>query len=78
MGRLSRQPLSESQHRLRGRKIAEMDNAQLRNWIDACQKMEQWSGVGAKARRGWKESGIAAQAELERREGGGVNVIGSE
>jgi hypothetical protein len=50
MAMLSAQPLSKSQHRLRGRKIVDMNDAQL---------------------RGWKDSRIAAQAELERRQGAG-------
>ena len=64
---LTDQPLSRSQHELRGRKVADMDDAQLREWIDACLKMEAWSRIEAKARRGWKESRIAAESEAERR-----------
>lgn len=60
------EPLTRSQQQLRGRKISDMTDEQLRDWIDACDKMETWV-VAAKARRGWRESGIDAQAELERR-----------
>lgn len=59
-------PLSKSQQRLRGRKVADMANDELRDWIDACDKMER-SGLAAKARRSWKESGNDARNELERR-----------
>lgn len=74
MSSLSDQPLSHSQHRLRGRKVVDMSEAQLRDWIDACIKMEEWPRIDGKARRGWKESRIAAEAELARRHGS--NAIG--
>jgi len=67
MPSIANQPLSKSQHGLRGRKLTDMDDAQLRHWIDACEKMEAWSGVSAKARRGWKASRISALREIERR-----------
>lgn len=60
------EPLSKSQQKLRGREICDMTDEQLRDWIDACLKMEQWVGA-AKARRGWRLSGIKAEQELERR-----------
>jgi hypothetical protein len=69
MGGLLDQPLSHSQHRLRGRKVRDMSDAQLRDWIDACTKMEHWPRIEAKARRGWKESRQAAETELDRRLG---------
>jgi len=59
-------PLSQSQQRLRGRKIADMTDDQLRDWIDACTRMEKWVKP-AKARRSWKQSGQEAMEELERR-----------
>jgi len=43
-----------------------MSDDQLRDWIDACDKMERWL-TAAKARRGWRLSGIEAEHELERR-----------
>jgi hypothetical protein len=61
------QPLSKSQQNLRGRKIIDMDDAQLNDWVDACQKMEAWPRIEPKARRGWKDSRIAAELEIERR-----------
>jgi hypothetical protein len=61
------QPLSKSQQALRGRKIADMTDAQLVEWIDACQKMEAWPRIEAKGRRGWKDSRLAAELEIERR-----------
>jgi hypothetical protein len=78
MALLSRQPLSRSQQRLRGRKVSDMNDAQLRDWIDACTKMEEWRGIDGKARRGWKESRAAARAELERRSGASSNVLGEK
>ena len=63
------EPLTRSQQQLRGRKISDMTVEQLRDWIDACDKMETWVGA-AKARRGWRLSGIEAQAELARRDEG--------
>ena len=60
------EPLTKSQQSLRGRKIVDMTDAQLRDWIEACEKMEVWVG-DAKARRGWRLSGIEAENELERR-----------
>jgi hypothetical protein len=61
------QPLSRSQHALRERKIIDMDDTQLINWINACEKMEAWSGISAKARRGWKKSRASALLEIDRR-----------
>lgn len=61
-------PLSKTQESLRGRKIADMSIEQLREWIDACNRMEEWKYTPAKARRGWKASRARAQAELDHRE----------
>ena len=61
------EPLSKSQQRLRGRKLTDMTIGQLRDWIDACDKMERWV-TAAKARRGWKQSGQEAERELQRRD----------
>lgn len=60
------EPLTRSQQALRGRKIVDMDDAQLADWIDACNKMEIWVKP-AKARRSWKQGRLAAVTELERR-----------
>jgi hypothetical protein len=60
-------PLSRSQESLRGRKIVDMSAVQLREWIDACVRMEEWKYTPTKARRGWKASRAEAEAELERR-----------
>jgi hypothetical protein len=43
-----------------------MTDAQLEEWIDACDKMEFY-GKPAKARRSWKEGRAEALAEIERR-----------
>ncbi|WP_339888945.1 hypothetical protein [Rhodopirellula europaea] len=43
-----------------------MTDHQLRDWIQACEKMENWVGH-AKARRGWRLSGVQAEKELDRR-----------
>ena len=61
-----REPLSRSQQGLRGRDIRDMTIEQLRDWIDACEKMEAWVKP-PKARRSWKHSGQEAIAELEGR-----------
>jgi len=58
------QPLTRSQHLLRGRKIADMTVDQLREWIDACNKMETWVKDG-KSRRSWTRSRAEAEAMLE-------------
>ena len=58
--------LSRSQQSLRGKKARDMTEDELRDWIEACDKMEV-QVKPAKARRGWKSSGAAARAELERR-----------
>ena len=60
------EPLSKSQQQLRGRSVGDMTDDQLRDWIDACEKMESWVKA-SKARRSWKLSGHDAEAVLERR-----------
>jgi hypothetical protein len=60
-------PLSKAQQLLRGRKIEDMTAAQLRIWIDACERMKVWPHIPAKARRGWSASGARAEAELAKR-----------
>lgn len=60
------EPLTRSQQSLRGRKVCDMTDDQLRDWIDACEKMERWVDA-AKARRDWRLSGIEAQDELDHR-----------
>jgi hypothetical protein len=59
-------PLSKSQESLRGRKRSDMSEAQLHDWIDACNKMEAWV-KSAKARRSWKRAREEAEAELASR-----------
>jgi len=59
--------LSRSQQALRGKKTGDMTDAELRDWIDACDKMEV-SVKPAKARRSWKSSGAKARVELQERE----------
>jgi hypothetical protein len=44
-----------------------MTDAQLVDWIDACQRMEAWPRIEGKARRGWKSSRAAAELEIEHR-----------
>jgi hypothetical protein len=61
------EPLSKSQQQLRGRKLMEMSDEQLEDWIDACHKMEKWIRMAPKARRSWRISGIEAQSELDQR-----------
>jgi len=61
------EPLSSSQQALRGRKVADMTEQQLRDWIDACDRMDAWPHTANKARRDWKNGRAAAVAELARR-----------
>lgn len=60
-------PLSKQQEALRGRKRADMTDDQLRDWIDACDKMEKWVKA-ARARRTWVRARAEAEAELLRRQ----------
>jgi len=60
------EPLSKSQQQLRGRNVIDMTVAQLRDWIDACDKMELWVKAN-KARRTWTRGRREAEAELKRR-----------
>ena len=59
-------PLSDEQEALRGRKRPDMTDAQLRLWIDACNKMELWV-KHAKGRRTWVRARRDAEEELARR-----------
>ena len=43
-----------------------MSDAQLRDWLSACEKMELHVKP-AKARRSWKSAGREVEAELQRR-----------
>lgn len=61
------EPLTKSQRELRGRSVGDMSIEQLRDWIDACTKMENWVGF-KKSRRDWRLSREEASAELVRRE----------
>lgn len=60
------EPLTRSQQQLRGKNIRDLTDAQIRDWIAACDKMERWV-TAAKARRGWRLSRNEALAELARR-----------
>jgi hypothetical protein len=66
-GEIATNPLSRSQEILRGRKVGNMSVEQLREWIDATNRMDEWKDTPAKARRGWKASRAKAGAGLERR-----------
>jgi hypothetical protein len=54
------QPLTKSQQLLRGKRVADMNEDELRDWIDACNKMENWV-KHKKARRSWTASREAAE-----------------
>ena len=60
------EPLTKTQRELRGHAVGDMSLEQLRDWIEACTKMERWVGV-KKARRSWGRSCELASAELIRR-----------
>ncbi len=64
------EPLTKTQQALRGRSVGDMSLEQLRDWIDACEKMENCVGYN-KARRGWRQGREDALTELVRR---GVEV----
>ena len=58
--------LTRSQQALRGKRIADMTEMQLHDWLSACEKMELHVKP-AKARRAWKSAAREAEAELQRR-----------
>lgn len=58
------EPLTKTQQALRGRNLRDLSPDQLRDWIDACEKMEHWVKY-KKARREWKQSREQAVALLE-------------
>lgn len=59
-------PLTKTQQALRGRDPRDLSLDQLRDWIDACKKMEHWV-KDKKARKEWRKSREQTVAELERR-----------
>lgn len=61
------EPLTKSQQNLRGRKVTDMTDSQLLEWVDACDKMERWPHIANKGRRFWKNGREEAQLEIERR-----------
>ncbi len=61
-------PLTKSQQALRGKRVPDMTDAQLRDWLEACAKMELHVKP-AKARRSWRSSAQEAEAELQKRLG---------
>lgn len=46
-------PLSRSHEALRGRKVVDMTDEELIDWIDACGKMEQWTRMHRHGSLGW-------------------------
>lgn len=60
------EPLTKIQQALRGRDLHDLSLDQLRDWIDACEKMEHWVKYN-KARKEWRQSHEQTVAELERR-----------
>ena len=59
-------PLTKQQEKLRGKNVKDMSSDELRIWIDACDKMENWVKYN-KARRSWTASRDEAEEELEKR-----------
>ncbi len=59
-------PLTKSQQALRGLALCDMSIAQLRDWIAACEQMDQMANH-KKAPRGWQKSRELAVKELESR-----------
>ena len=52
---------------LRGKKVVDMTDGELAEWIEACGIMEVTVGP-AKARRSWKRGGTEAREERARRQ----------
>lgn len=59
-------PLSSAQQHLRGRDVRNMTVDELREWINACDRMEMWTKF-AKARRSWKLAREIVFDELAKR-----------
>ena len=59
-------PLTKQEEKLRGKNVRDMNSDELRIWINACDKMENWVKYN-KARRSWTESRKQAIAELQSR-----------
>ena len=61
-------PISRSQEALRSIPVRDMNVLQLRDWIDACERMSNWPGMKLhKGRKFWRQNLAEANAELERR-----------
>jgi len=60
-------PLTKKQEKLRGKKVIDMTDDELRSWINACDRMESQIKYN-KARRSWTQSREEAEDELIKRE----------
>jgi hypothetical protein len=63
---MSAEKLTKNQQRLRGKKISDMTDDELTDWLAACHKMEVLVKF-KKARHSWVEAGKNTQAEISRR-----------
>ena len=60
-------PLSTTQVALRGREIAAMTDAQVLDWIHACETMARWKDTPPEARQVWVTARVRAEAEIRKR-----------
>jgi len=60
-------PLSTTQVALRGREVSAMTDAQVLDWIHACETMSRWKDTPPEARQVWMTARARAEAEIRKR-----------
>jgi len=60
-------PLSTTQVALRGREVSAMTDAQVLDWIHACETMARWKGTPPEARQVWMKAQVRAAVEIRKR-----------
>ncbi|MGH7615219.1 MAG: hypothetical protein ACREMW_14415 [Gemmatimonadales bacterium] len=60
-------PLSTTQVALRGREVSAMTDAQVLDWIHACETMVRWKDTPPEARQVWMTARVRAEAEIRKR-----------
>jgi hypothetical protein len=60
-------PLSTTQAALRGREVSAMTDAQVLDWIHACETMARWEDTPPEARQVWMKARVRAEAEIRKR-----------
>jgi hypothetical protein len=63
-GGLGSNPLTKEEMSLQKKGIANLSVTELRQWIRACEKMEEWVD-SAKGRRSWREERLEAEERLQ-------------